>query len=170
MRYYISKGAIIDQLGGDLNSTPLHWAVRQGHLSTVVVLLKYRADLALVDGEGFSSIHLAVLFQHMPIIAYLLAKGQDVDMPDSNGQTPLMLAAQKIIGPEPAHILLKFNASVSAVDMVHKNTPLHWAVMSGNDNAAHFLLEAGADVDAQNAKDPYIQRNRLFLKLLGIPE
>ncbi|MGH0157505.1 UNVERIFIED_CONTAM: hypothetical protein FKN15_041596 [Acipenser sinensis] len=36
--------------------------------------------------------------------------------------------------------------------MVHKNTPLHWAVMSGNDNAAHFLLEAGADVDAQNAK------------------
>ncbi|KAK6472565.1 palmitoyltransferase ZDHHC13 [Huso huso] len=152
VKYYISKGAIIDQLGGDLNSTPLHWAVRQGHLSTVVVLLKYRADLALVDGEGFSSIHLAVLFQHMPIIAYLLAKGQDVDMPDLNGQTPLMLAAQKIIGPEPAHILLKFNASVSAVDKVHKNTPLHWAVMSGNDNAAHFLLEAGADVDAQNAK------------------
>lgn len=27
-RYYISKGAIVDQLGGDLNSTPLHWAVR----------------------------------------------------------------------------------------------------------------------------------------------
>lgn len=27
-RYYISKGAIVDQLGGDLNSTPLHWAIR----------------------------------------------------------------------------------------------------------------------------------------------
>lgn len=27
-RYYISKGAVIDQLGGDLNSTPLHWAIR----------------------------------------------------------------------------------------------------------------------------------------------
>lgn len=27
-RYYISKGAIVDQLGGDLNSTPLHWATR----------------------------------------------------------------------------------------------------------------------------------------------
>ncbi|MBN3273688.1 ZDH13 Palmitoyltransferase, partial [Polyodon spathula] len=152
VKYYISKGAIIDQLGGDLNSTPLHWAVRQGHLSMVVMLLKYRADIALVDGEGFSSIHLAVLFQHMLIIAYLLAKGQNVDMPDLNGQTPLMLAAQKIIGPEPAHILLKFNASVSAVDKVYKNTPLHWAVTSGNADAAHFILEAGADVDARNAK------------------
>jgi len=29
-RYYISKGAIVDQLGGDLNSTPLHWATRWG--------------------------------------------------------------------------------------------------------------------------------------------
>lgn len=27
-RYYISKGAIVDQLGGDLSSTPLHWAIR----------------------------------------------------------------------------------------------------------------------------------------------
>ena len=31
-RYYISKGAIVDQLGGDLNSTPLHWATRWGSL------------------------------------------------------------------------------------------------------------------------------------------
>ncbi|KAK6294791.1 hypothetical protein J4Q44_G00356210 [Coregonus suidteri] len=28
VKYYISKGAVIDQLGGDLNSTPLHWAIR----------------------------------------------------------------------------------------------------------------------------------------------
>lgn len=28
IRYYISKGAVVDQLGGDLNSTPLHWAIR----------------------------------------------------------------------------------------------------------------------------------------------
>jgi palmitoyltransferase len=27
-RFYISKGAVVDQLGGDLNSTPLHWAIR----------------------------------------------------------------------------------------------------------------------------------------------
>uniref|UniRef100_W5MBK7 Palmitoyltransferase n=1 Tax=Lepisosteus oculatus TaxID=7918 RepID=W5MBK7_LEPOC len=152
VKYYISKGAIIDQLGGDLNSTPLHWAIRQGHLPMVVLLLRYGADPALVDGEGFSSVHLAVLFQHMPIIAYLFAKGQDVDLPDLNGQTPLMLAAQKIIGPEPTRFLLKFNASVNAVDRLYRNTPLHCAVLAGNVDAAHILLEAGASVDIQNAK------------------
>ncbi|XP_010223857.1 PREDICTED: palmitoyltransferase ZDHHC13-like, partial [Tinamus guttatus] len=75
-RFYISKGAVVDQLGGDLNSTPLHWAIRQGHLPMVILLLKCGADASLIDGEGFSSIHLAVLFQHMPVIAYLIAKGQ----------------------------------------------------------------------------------------------
>lgn len=163
-RYYISKGAVIDQLGGDLNSTPLHWAIRyvsdiysnkfamtlhcgtcpsqcnelhlcdleevtsafihplkspkhsrlkpvqkwlwkkgllaafackwhltvfyicwccsssplnrQGHLSMVIQLMRYGADQSLADGEGYRSLHLAVLFQHMPIAAYLMAKGE----------------------------------------------------------------------------------------------
>lgn len=42
----------------------------------VILLIQHGADPALIDGEGFSSIHLAVLFQHMPIIAYLISKGQ----------------------------------------------------------------------------------------------
>uniref|UniRef100_UPI00398EAC63 putative palmitoyltransferase ZDHHC13 isoform X2 n=1 Tax=Pristiophorus japonicus TaxID=55135 RepID=UPI00398EAC63 len=151
VKYYISKGAIVDQLGGDLNSTPLHWASRQGHLSMVVLLMKYEADPSLVDREGFTSLHLAVQFQHMPIIAYLVAKGQDVDAADVNGQTPLMVATCKIIGPEPTRFLIKLNASVNAVDKVHRNTPLHWAAMSGNVAALNVLLDAGANVDVKNA-------------------
>ncbi|TKS70446.1 Palmitoyltransferase ZDHHC13 [Collichthys lucidus] len=112
VKYYISKGAIVDQLGGDLNSTPLHWAIS------------------------------VVQVQRSPV--------QEVDGPDCNGQTPLMLAAQKIIGPEPTNFLIKNNASVSAVDKVNRNTPLHCAVLAGNVDAAHILLEAGASVDAEN--------------------
>ncbi|KAJ7424482.1 hypothetical protein WISP_28467 [Willisornis vidua] len=82
VKYYISKGAIVDQLGGDLNSTPLHWAIR----------------------------------------------------------------------PEPTRFLLKFNPSLNAVDNVHKNTALHWAVTSGNISAVDLLLEAGASLDIKNAK------------------
>ncbi|NXX76393.1 ZDH13 Palmitoyltransferase, partial [Urocolius indicus] len=152
VKYYISKGAIVDQLGGDLNSTPLHWAIRQGHLPMVMLLLKCGADPSLIDGEGFSSIHLAVLFQHMPIVAYLISKGQNVDTTDLNGQTPLMLAAQKALGPEPTRFLLKFNPSLNAVDNVQKNTALHWAVTSGNISAVDLLLEAGASLDVKNGK------------------
>ncbi|CAM9492191.1 unnamed protein product [Bubo scandiacus] len=152
VKYYISKGAIVDQLGGDLNSTPLHWAIRQGHLPMVVLLLKCGADPSLIDGEGFSSIHLAVLFQHMPIVAYLISKGQNIDTTDFNGQTPLMLSAQKAIGPEPTRFLLKFNPSLNAVDNVQKNTALHWAITSGNTSAVDLLLEAGASLDIKNVK------------------
>lgn len=28
VRYFVSKGAAVDQKGGILNTTPLHWAVR----------------------------------------------------------------------------------------------------------------------------------------------
>uniref|UniRef100_A0A8C3P6L3 Palmitoyltransferase n=1 Tax=Chrysemys picta bellii TaxID=8478 RepID=A0A8C3P6L3_CHRPI len=152
VKFYISKGAVVDQLGGDLNSTPLHWAIRQGHLSMVILLLKCGADPTLIDGEGYSSIHLAVVFQHMPIIAYLISKGQSVDTTDFSGQTPLMLSAQKVIGPEPTGFLLKFNPSLSAVDKIQKNTALHWAVTAGNVNAVELLLDAGSNLDIKNVK------------------
>ncbi|KAF7703590.1 hypothetical protein HF521_022597 [Silurus meridionalis] len=151
IKYYISKGAVVDQLGGDLNSTPLHWAIRQGHLQMVIQLMRYGADPSLMDGEGYGGLHLAVLFQHMPIAAYLMAKGQEVDTPDANGQTSLMLAAQKIIGPEPTNFLLRCNASVNAVDKVNRNSPLHCAVLAGNVDAVHILLDSGASVDLQNS-------------------
>nr|XP_025950330.1 palmitoyltransferase ZDHHC13 isoform X1 [Dromaius novaehollandiae] len=118
----------------------------------VILLLKCGADPSLIDGEGFSSIHLAVLFQHMPIIAYLISKGQNVDTTDFNGQTPLMISAQKVVGPEPTRFLLKFNPSLNAVDNVQKNTALHWAITSGNTSAVDLLLEAGASMDIKNVK------------------
>lgn len=42
----------------------------------VIQLMRYGADPGVADGEGYRGLHLAVLFQHMPIAAYLMAKGQ----------------------------------------------------------------------------------------------
>ncbi|KAM3854069.1 palmitoyltransferase ZDHHC13 isoform 3-T3 [Vipera latastei] len=176
VKYFISKGAVVDQLGGDLNSTPLHWAIRQGHLSMAILLLKYGADPTLTDGEGYSSLHLAVLFQHMPIIAYLISKGQSVDTTDLNGYTPLMLSAHKVIGREPTNFLVKFNPIVNAVDNIEKNTALHWAVIAGNINAVDVLLEAGSSLDIKNAKgqrplDLALQtKNRIIIHILDEEE
>jgi ankyrin repeat protein len=36
------------------------------------------------------------MFGHLPIVAYLIAKGQDIDLPDKLGATPLMHAAFRI--------------------------------------------------------------------------
>uniref|UniRef100_A0A8C2TPH6 Palmitoyltransferase n=1 Tax=Coturnix japonica TaxID=93934 RepID=A0A8C2TPH6_COTJA len=175
VKYYISKGAVVDQLGGDLNSTPLHWAIRQGHLPMVILLLKCGADPSLIDGEGFSSIHLAVLFQHVPIVAYLISKGQNVDTADFNGFTPLMLSAQRVMGPEPTRFLLKFNPSLNAVDNIERNTALHWAITSGNVSAVELLLEGGANMDIKNAKgetalDLAIQTQNRFMVYMLMEE
>uniref|UniRef100_A0A8C3B138 Palmitoyltransferase n=1 Tax=Cyclopterus lumpus TaxID=8103 RepID=A0A8C3B138_CYCLU len=152
VKYYISKGGVVDQLGGDLNSTPLHWATRQGHLSMVVQLMKYGADPSLIDGEGCSCVHLAAQFGHTSIVAYLIAKGQDVDMMDQNGMTPLMWAAYRTHSVDPTRLLLTFNVSVNLGDKYHKNTALHWAVLAGNTTVISLLLDANANVDAQNIK------------------
>ncbi|XP_053576343.1 palmitoyltransferase ZDHHC13 isoform X2 [Bombina bombina] len=172
VKYFISKGAVVDQLGGTLNSTPLQWAVRQGHLQMTILLMKFGADPTLIDGEGYSSIHLAVVCQHLPIIAYLVSKGLNIDTPNMNGMTPLMLAAKQVIGLEPTNFLLKFNPSINATDKVHRNTALHWAVSAGNVNAVDLLLEAGSSIDVENAKEetPFDiaqqTRNRMIVHIL----
>ena len=38
--------------GGELTSTPIHWATRQGHLSMVILLLRYGANPETLDAEG----------------------------------------------------------------------------------------------------------------------
>ena len=49
---------------------------RQGHLPMVIELLRHGADPSIADGEGYRGLHLAVLYQHLAVAAYLMAKGQ----------------------------------------------------------------------------------------------
>lgn len=101
----------MDALGGHLQSTALHWAVRQGHLETSVTLMRNGADPTKTDKQGFNALHLAAQvyiargvmerirviqimiltmyftpffqFGHTLICAYLIAKGMDVDALDA---------------------------------------------------------------------------------------
>ena len=95
-KYLVSLGVTVDVVGGELESTPLNWAARSGHVHMVVYLMNNGASPYLFDVEGFSTIHLATMFGHSNVVAYLLAKGLDADMPDKHGATPLMYAAQRI--------------------------------------------------------------------------
>ncbi|XP_020603898.1 palmitoyltransferase ZDHHC17-like isoform X2 [Orbicella faveolata] len=150
--YFVSKGAVVDQKGGILNATPLHWAVRQGHLEMIVFLMKHGADPSSLDIEGCSCLHVAVQHSQMGAVAYLISKGMDVDQLDRNGMSPLMWAAYRCFGLELTRMLLTMNASVPLADKFHKNTALHWAVMSNNHNVIRILLKAGASMDALNAE------------------
>ena len=93
VKYFITKGAVVDAIGGDLRSTPLHWATRQGLLQMVVLLMQHRADPSLLDGDGCNCLHLSAQLGHTSIVAYLIAKGVDINSSDMNGMTALMWCA-----------------------------------------------------------------------------
>ncbi|XP_066590663.1 palmitoyltransferase Hip14 isoform X2 [Prorops nasuta] len=150
VKYLIAKGAIVDAPGGDLDATPLHWATRHGHLSTVVILMRAGADPTLRDSEGFSCIHLAAQFGHTAIVAYLVAKGINPNMPDKSSMTPLMWSAYKIKSLDPTRLLLTLGASHSLADNLHGNTALHWAIIARNDLAISTLVHYGASLDTPN--------------------
>ena len=77
-KYLLSVGCKVDPIGGELESTPLNWASRSGHIQMVVFLIQNGANPLLFDSEGFSIIHLATMFGHSIVVAYLLSKGVDV--------------------------------------------------------------------------------------------
>ena len=148
VRYYMSKGGVVDRLGGILNSTPLHWATRQGHLGMVVLLISYGADPSILDGEGYNCLHLASQFGYSPIIAYLVSKGMDIDARDSRGCTALMLTAARVRSPDPARILITVGASLAPRDTASGNSVFHLAVVADNAPVLVELLKTSTDPSA----------------------
>ncbi|CAF4681566.1 unnamed protein product, partial [Rotaria sp. Silwood2] len=149
-KYLLDKHAQIDAFGGELNSTPLHWAIRDGKLPMVIFLLSHNAQASLFDGEGFSSIHLASMFGHTDIVAYLIAKGQDIDLLDKHGMTPLMHAVKRIKNREPTQLLIRLGAQINYQNPINKFTSLHYAIIESNIEAIQILLDIGAKTDIRN--------------------
>lgn len=130
----------MDAIGGELQSTPLHWATRQGHLEATVLLVRAGADPALRDAEGCACLHLAAQFGHTAVVAYLVARGVPPDEPDAGGMTPLMWACWKVAAVDPARLLLTLGAATNPVDRSHGNTALHWAILARNTTAITTLI------------------------------
>jgi len=143
VRLFISAGSELDAVGGELLSTPLHWASRQGHIGVIVQLMGAGANPSLRDGEGAAAIHLAAQFGHTAIVGYLIAKGQNVNTVDSNGMTPLMWAAYRTSTIDPLRLLVTLGSSLTATDNVQGNTGLHWAIQAKNSTGTSILTNKG---------------------------
>eukprot|EP01147_Barroeca_monosierra_P009532 gene9532-10401_t len=150
------RGAAVDPIGGELRATPLHWALRHGHLDVIVILVNHGASVSVIDSQGFSPVHIAAQFGHMHVAAYLIARGANVNIADENGRTPLIWAASKSFTSELVRCLIALDASVNLQDH-GGNTALHYAVATNNLFAVHALIDAGASKDIKNSQgaSPY---------------
>lgn len=140
IKYFLDKGATVDAIGGELNATPLHWATRQGHLGSVVLLMAVGADPNIRDAEGCACIHIASQFGHTALVAYFIAKGINPDSQDRGGMTALMWASWKVSALDPVRLLLTLGANSNLVDHTHGNTALHWAILARNSTAINTLV------------------------------
>lgn len=76
IRFLVSElGVDVDVRATSACSSALHYAAKEGHVSTVQTLLSLGADLNAKDGRDRSALHLACAGQHAACVAFLLRSG-----------------------------------------------------------------------------------------------
>ncbi|ODQ53540.1 ankyrin, partial [Saitoella complicata NRRL Y-17804] len=106
-------------------------------------------DPALLDSQGFNTLHLATHSSHIMLLIYLLhtCPTLHIDSIDPQGHTALMWAAYQ--GDElSVSLLVRWGADVRLQDKSGL-TALHWAVVKGNQRCMKLILDAGVDVNAR---------------------
>jgi ankyrin repeat protein len=122
-------------------------AARSGDAATALELLADGSGATVLENDGTSVLHWAVLHDAEELIEELIAAGADVSATNRYGITPLYLAAQN--GSAAAiQTLLEAGAEPNEVG-TEGETVLMTVARSGNVAAARALLDAGADVAAR---------------------
>ncbi|KAK3248636.1 hypothetical protein CYMTET_41905 [Cymbomonas tetramitiformis] len=129
---------------------PLHAAAERGMVEVVRELAGKGAEVDAEDGEGRTSLTLALAGAHESVVAALLEAGAGVNA--GTGQRPVYAAAERGI-VEILRELVDKGAEVDAEDGAGR-TALTVALAFGQEAAARALLEAGAGVNAGTGRRP----------------
>ncbi|KAL2009325.1 hypothetical protein VTN00DRAFT_7519 [Thermoascus crustaceus] len=158
----------------DEHETPISLAVKHGHLDTARLLIFYGAPVdrkilyfaSNKNQNGLNCINdkmVDILLSNLPNktellheisetgrhIELLQRKGEiDIDVPDSNGFTPLGIASRNG-RTDVVKILIDRGADVAA-EGPDRQTALHLAVENGHRETINLLVEASANLSARN--------------------
>lgn len=94
-------------------------------------------------------LHIAASIGHVPCIKELVRWGANLSAQESWGQTPLIIATLKK-RVECMRTLIHLGANPEIRDHLQKQTALHIACSSGDEESVLILLDGGADVTAVN--------------------
>ena len=147
VRALLEDGVEFDARLGD-GSTALHWAVHEGRVGLVDLLLEAGADPHIVNRFGVSAVWLAAENGDALVLDSLLAAGADPNTAMPGGETVLMTAA-RTGDPETVRRLVARGADPDARDHLRGQTALMWAAERNNTAVVHVLAELGADIHAR---------------------
>lgn len=133
--------------------TAFHFAARDGHVNTILQLLRANIDINLTTKVGRTALMMASEFGYLDVVVHLLKRGADVSI-KTKGHSPdddftaLHYAASrghsKIV-----ELLILANADVMSQSKTGM-TALHFAAGNGHSKVVELLIRANADVMAHS--------------------
>jgi ankyrin repeat protein len=141
VKHYISKNVDINKKS-ILDETALMIATQHNQIEIVKLLIEEKADLNAVDSHGVSALIMAVIYQKKDIAKLLIQAEADVNYED---QGPLHWAVCFGEQTEIIKILLD-----KGINLKERNGSLIIAASNGYIATVKLLLEAGAEINAQN--------------------
>lgn len=140
------------KLGADVNKadcgggTPLYVATCKGHTDCVRIMLNYNANVDLATyASNNSPILIAAAYGFSEITKLLINETDQLDKPDSEGKTPLMLSSLNGYGYITNILLNTGKLNLNAADK-ENYTVIYYAVQSNNSNIIELLIKNGADI------------------------
>lgn len=128
-----------------------HLAARLSLPHIVKAILEKGLDTANAEGfesRGLTALHWAAKSADESTLRVLVESGADIDARNTEGETPLHLAARNWDGEHVVRALLDLRADVTLTDDGGR-TPLHIAAQNGyGQNSVFLLLQRGASIEA----------------------
>lgn len=146
--YLLKQGADVNTSTPYENITPLMYASQSGDLKTVKVLVANGAEINAQPLSKETALLTAVKFNFEDITLYLLDRGANPSLADSDGNTPLHFAVLYNY-PVIVDMLLYYGADIN-VKNNKGYTPLMIASYYGNYTMTDFLINKGANVNYQD--------------------
>lgn len=140
-------------------STPLLWAVYNGHFQAASALLARGANPNQQNRHGNTVLELLCdklpldTFTHAPVVVLarqLLKRGAALDRQGALGDKTVLIKAAARGPADLVEVLVTAGASLEATDANFGSTALLWAVWRRHQANVAVLLDAGANFEAAN--------------------
>lgn len=129
--------------------SPMHWAAINGNLEVVKYLLELKANpLDCYNQRLQRPIHWAATKGHVDVVKLLLQHGENVNVPDKKGYTPLITSAQ--YGHIPLCSFLIGCGAKLEIEDTNGDNAMHWASYKGYSELVSLLIYFGLDAAKQD--------------------
>lgn len=148
---FLESGMDINVEDFETGRTALMEASAGMHRDTIKYLLANRANLEMIDEDGYSAFQLAAIADSDKTLKVFIEETGRVTPSGIEAERGLRAAA-RYGKRDSLEYLIGRGVNVNAKDNFNGFTALMWAAAEGREDSTEMLIKAGADLNAQNAQ------------------